>query len=199
VYALSAAVSRVELQVGDGDVEILGGGPLQVAVRRSERSAYDQAPEERRTLVEGVLRIESRCPPILLGACAADYRLTVPDNVPVTVSESSGNVRMTSYRGAAEIETDRGDILVDAFCGFALRARSTTGNVRVSTVCSPERLELRTEQGDVHAVVPAGRYRVDADATRGEVAVRGLRRAEDAPFQIQALSTTGNVTVEAAP
>jgi hypothetical protein len=198
-YAVSEAVSRVELEMADGDVEILGGGPLRVAVRRQERSAYSHGPDERRTFVGGVLRIESRCPRIVVGHCSSDYRLTVPDNVPVRIVQHTGAIRMTSYRGAAEVSTEDGDILVDAFCGFALRAVSDSGRVRVSTVCSPERLELRTTSGDVTAVVPPGRYRVDADTTGGRVRVRGVVAVEDAPWQIQALSATGDVTVETTP
>lgn len=198
-YAVSEAVSRVEIDIADGDVEILGGGPLRVAVRRQVRYAYRHGPQERRTFIDGVLRIESRCPRIVVGECAANYRLTVPDNVPVHVVQRTGDVRMTSYRGAAVISTDDGDILVDAFCGFALRATSDSGGVRVSTVCSPERLELRTTSGDVSAIVPPGRYRIDADTTGGRVHVAGVEAVEDAPWQIQALSATGDVSVEAAP
>jgi hypothetical protein len=198
-YAVSEAVSRIELDVGNGDVEILGGGPLRVAVRRQERFAYDHGPVERRTFLNGVLHIDSRCPRIVVGTCAADYRLTVPDNVPVLIVQRTGDVRMTSYRGDAEVTTSDGDILVDAFCGFALRATSESGRVRVSTVCSPERLELRTTSGDVTAVVPPGRYRVDADTTGGRVRVRGVVAVDDAPWHIQALSATGDVTVEATP
>ena len=43
---------------------------------------------------------------------------------------------------------------------------------------------------------PAGRYRVDADTDSGSRRVVGLTPAEDAPFQIQALSTAGDVDVE---
>ncbi len=198
-YAVNEAVSRVELDIAGGDVEILGGGPLRVAVRRQERSAYDQRPRERRTFVDGVLRVESSCPRIVVGTCAADYRLTVPDNVPVRVTQRAGDVRMTAYRGSAEISTSAGDILVDAFCGFALRATADSGRVHVSTVCSPERLDLRSTTGDVTALVPPGRYQVDADTSGGRVAVRGVVAVADAPWQIQALSATGDVTVEATP
>jgi hypothetical protein len=50
----------------------------------------------------------------------------------------------------------------------------------------------------VSVTVPPGRYRVDADSDTGRRAVRGLESADDAPFQIQALSSSGNVDVEAA-
>ena len=62
--------------------------------------------------------------------------------------------------------------------------------------CAVERLELRSRTGDVRAVVPPGRYQLDAESDVGDRAVRGVTAADDAPFQIQALSSAGNVTVE---
>ena len=50
----------------------------------------------------------------------------------------------------------------------------------------------------MRAVVPAGRYQVDADSDDGDRSVRGLTVDEDASFQIQALSSAGDVAVEAS-
>ena len=50
----------------------------------------------------------------------------------------------------------------------------------------------------MRAVVPSARYTIDAQSDTGEVRTRGLVPSEDAPFQIQALSTTGDVTIAAA-
>ena len=60
-------------------------------------------------------------------------------------------------------------------------------------------MELRSGSGDVHAVVPAGRYRVDAHNDANGQRVRNLTEADDASFTIQALSGSGDVTVESAP
>ena len=54
----------------------------------------------------------------------------------------------------------------------------------------------RRAGGDVHAIVPAGRYRVDASSARGSSEVRNLTETEDAPFAVQAISGTGDVLVE---
>jgi hypothetical protein len=51
----------------------------------------------------------------------------------------------------------------------------------------------------VSAVVPPGRYQIDADSTDGSSRIRGLTPADDAPFQIQALSNSGDVDLQAAP
>ena len=57
-------------------------------------------------------------------------------------------------------------------------------------------MALRSRTGRVHATVPPGRYRIDADSDAGKREVRRLTPAEEAPFQIQALSSEGNVLVE---
>ena len=66
-----------------------------------------------------------------------------------------------------------------------------------TAACAPERLELRSRTGDVRAVVPPGRYRIDADSDDGTRTVRGLAPVDDAPFQILALSRGGDVRIEA--
>ena len=143
----------------------------------------------------GVLRIESRCPSLVVGSCAADYRLTIPASVSVTVAAARGDVRLAGFSGSADVSTRGGSIVADAFCGFVLRATAKGGDVDVRTACSPERLELRTDTGDVTVTVPPSRYSVDADTNGGRVSVRGVVRRDDAPWRIQALSDSGDVTV----
>ncbi len=96
------------------------------------------------------------------------------------------------------VSTGSGAVTAAGFCGFQLRASSDSGNVRALAECSADRLELRSRAGDVRAVVPTGRYQIDAQSDSGAVRIRGLTNAPDAPFQIQALSTSGDVSVEAA-
>jgi hypothetical protein len=195
-YSVSGAMLGVELDVGGGNVEILGGGD-EVLVRRTERSLFGHEPQEQRTVEDGVLRITSRCVSFVLGSCSADYRVTVPQSVSVTITADQGDVNLAAHRGSAQIVTGGGSITADAFCGFVLQATARGGNIDISAICSPERLELRTDTGDVRAVVPPGRYSIDADSNIGTVDVRGLERADDAPWRIQALSSSGDVTVEA--
>jgi DUF4097 and DUF4098 domain-containing protein YvlB len=147
----------------------------------------------------GVLRITARCPDTVLGTCGASFRIAVPDNVAVNVRTSSGRVGITALNGSARVATSSGAIAVDGFCGFTLVATSTAGDVQGAADCSPDRMELRSSNGDVRAVVPAGRYRVDANTDSGSERVRGLTVADDASFTIQALSASGDVTVESAP
>ena len=43
--------------------------------------------------------------------------------------------------------------------------------------------------------MPTGPYRVDADSNAGRRDVSGIQQTADAPFEIQALSDSGDVTV----
>jgi DUF4097 and DUF4098 domain-containing protein YvlB len=124
------------------------------------------------------------------------YRIAVPDNVLVNVRTSSGRVHISGLNGSARVTTASGAVAIDRFCGFTLVAASTSGPVSSAAECSPDRIELRSGSGDVRAVVPVGRYRVDAHSDRGAVRVRGLTVADDAAFSVQAISTGGDVTVE---
>jgi hypothetical protein len=196
-FGFAGPLLGVEIEVARGDVEILGGGRSDVNVRRADSFAYGREPREQLALEGGVLRIASRCDDLVVGACSSAYTVAVPDNVPVTVRVAHGDVRLAAYRGSARLTTGGGSIAVDAFCGFVLEATAKQGDVDVATACSPERLDLRSDSGDVRAVVPRARYRIDADSSGGRVDVRGVEAADDAPWEIRALSGSGDVTVAA--
>ena len=134
----------------------------------------------------------------MLGSCRASYRLTVPDNVPLEIQTSSGSVRVSGVRASVSVNTGSGAISATGFCGFSLRASSDSGDVSAVSKCSPDRLELRSRSGDVRAVVPPAATRSTRRATPGDAASAGVSDADDAPFLIQALSTSGDVSVEAA-
>jgi hypothetical protein len=197
-YSVRGSVSGIDLDLAGADALIVGGGDrAAVEVRRTDEFAFGRRALSERRAQSGVLAIRSRCPRTVMAACSSSYRLTVPDNVQVTVRTTSGNVRFTDYRGSAQVDTGSGNIAVTGFCGFLLRARALAGSVSAEASCALERMELRSRTGDVTAVVPPGRYQVDADSDVGRRTVQGLTSADDAPFQIQALSSAGDVTVEA--
>lgn len=196
-YSVRGSVTGVTLDLGGADAVIVGGGDRPaLEVRRTDRYSFGRRAVAARRAAGGVLAISSRCPRTVFHVCAASYRVNVPDNVRVTVRTTSGNVRFTGYRGSAQVDTGTGDIAIGGFCGFALRARAQAGSVSATASCALERLELRSRTGDVHAIVPPGRYQLDADSDVGGRIVRGVVAAEDAPFQIQVLSSGGDVTVE---
>jgi hypothetical protein len=194
------ALDGITLDLGGADAQIVGGRDAPVVdVRHTDQFSFGRPSTNARSVSGGVLRIRSRCPTTVFHTCSTSYRLTVPNNVPVTIRTGSGNVSLAGFRGSARIATDAGNIAASSYCGFLLQARAESGDVATSASCAPEQLDLRSRTGGVRAVVPAGRYRIDAVSDEGSVSVRGLTPADDAPFVIQALSGTGDIELAAGP
>jgi len=199
-YVVRGTVNGVTLDIGDADLDIVGGGTqAALQVSHTDRFSFGHPAEAQRVVRGGTLQLRSRCPSALIGSCSSAYRLRVPDNVPVRVRTTSGDVTSTGYRGSARVDTSTGDVSFNGWCGFNLQVRSFSGRVRATASCSPERLQLRSRRGDVDVLVPPGRYRVDAESDEGSRSVRGVNEADDAAFQIQALSTLGDVSVGSGP
>jgi hypothetical protein len=197
-YHVVGDLSSIALDVGAADVEIDGGASGAVEVRRTDRFAFGHPARERRRVAGDTISVASRCRDELLGACHSSYRVSVPDNVGVTVRTTSGRVLIEGLRASARIATTSGSVSATGFCGFSLRATSESGDLRAAADCSPDRLELRSASGDVQAVLPPGSYQVDASSDSGSTRVSGVSVAEDAPFAVQALSGSGDVSVEGA-
>ncbi|MBI5104707.1 MAG: DUF4097 family beta strand repeat protein [Solirubrobacterales bacterium] len=199
-YAVRGSLNGVSFDVAGADVLVVGGGErASVGVEHTNEYAFGHRARTVREVRGGIFRVRSRCPDTVPGSCSVRYRLVVPDNVPVDVRTSSGDVTFRGYRGSARVTTGSGRVDMTDHCGFSLEARSERGDVSVATTCSLQRMSLRSTAGDVRAVVPPGRYQVEADSASGGAAVRGLAEAPDAPFVLQALSSSGDVLVEARP
>jgi hypothetical protein len=194
-YRVTGTLTRVEIDVRSGDAEVIDAPGNAVEVRRTDSFAFDRRAHERRGINGGVLRIASRCPRVAVGSCSSSYRVAVPENVPVVIRSTDGSVRLSAFRGSADVQTGSGDVTVDGFCGFALSVKTAEGNARATATCSPQSLSLRSSSGDLEATVPAGGYRVEADSNTGGAEVAGLQRNPSAPYEVQALSDSGNVTV----
>jgi hypothetical protein len=194
-YSFSAPLTRVDLAMSSGQVLIVGTGSSTLQVRRTDHYAFGHAAREQRSLANGVLRISSHCPRIVVGSCSASYELAVPETVAVSLHTTRGNVRVTGFRGTAAVQTGAGNVDVEAYCGFDLAATTASGNVRIAAACSPQHLEVNTSSGDTTTLVPPGRYRVSASAGAGRPHISGVIRDTRAPFTIDAHSGSGRVAI----
>jgi hypothetical protein len=199
-FDVRGSLSGVSLDVEDADVTITGGGQhALLGVQRTDRYAFGHDADVKRTVAGAELRLRSRCPNAVPRACSVSYRVVVPDNVPVTVRTTSGTVTFRGYRGSARVTTRSGDVDVAGFCGFSLEARAESGDIAAGAACAPQQLTVRSNEGSVRVSVPPGRYQVEAESASGSESVSGLDAVADAPFAIQALSSSGNVSVVGRP
>jgi hypothetical protein len=196
-YPVTGALQSLAFDLGAGDITIVGGGQRdEVEVRRTERYAFGRVPRTTRTVRAGIFKVTSRCPTSLLAPCTVEYRVIVPDNVALEIRTTSGNVTLRGYRGTAKVASRSGSIEIAGYCGNALDARTGSGPITLDAICAPPQTTLRTGSGDVTAALPAGRYDIDAESASGDERVRGVVADDDAPYSVQALSTSGDVSVE---
>jgi DUF4097 and DUF4098 domain-containing protein YvlB len=193
-YSYPGAVGHVSLQLASGDVVIVSSTSSGVEVRRTDRYAFGHAARERRELAAGTLSVTSRCPRILVGDCSASYEVAVPETATVDVRTTDGSVRLEGFRGSANVRTGAGDVTATAYCGFGLSAVSGSGDLHVAAACAPQHLELHTGSGDAVALVPPGRYRVQASGAHRRVT--GVTRDPLAPFTLDLHSGSGAVAIE---
>ena len=199
-YQVRGGLNGMTIDAADADVTVRRGGPAQaLGVEHVDRFAFGHAARTSRSIDGGVFRVRSRCPHTALHPCRVRYVLTVPDNLPVDIRTTSGNVRFVGYRGSARVTTGSGRIDVGDYCGNSFQARAGTGDIVATASCAPPQMALRTTTGSVVARVPAGRYAIDAQTAVGQPRISGLESVPDAPFAIQALSSSGSVVVERGP
>jgi hypothetical protein len=196
-YPVRGSLDGLQLDLGDATVIIARGGRrAAVQIDRRESFAFGHSATTTRRIAGNTFKLRSRCPRTVLHSCSVSYRVTVPDNIPIDVRTTSGSIRLDGYRGSARLASGSGDISIGDFCGFGLQARAGSGTIGANVDCALQQLSLRSTAGSVHVVVPPGRYRLDAETAAGRRTVRGVTEATDAPFALQALSSSGDVTVE---
>jgi hypothetical protein len=196
-FPVQGTVQGLSFDLADGDITVVGGGTRDnVEVRRTERYAFGHSPTVAKAVDGAAFALRSRCPTSLFGPCTVAYRVIVPDNVALDIRTTTGNVSLRSYRGTARVTTTAGAIDISSYCGNSLDARSGAGAIAVSANCSPPRMSLRSGTGEIRAVMPPGSYDLDAESTSGSEVVRGVDARSDAPYVVQVLSASGDVSVE---
>ena len=195
-YRSHGAVERPDgFDLADGDIVVVGGGRRDCRVRRAERYSFGDAPATAQ--VDGAaLRARSRCPTTLLGPCIVDYRVTVPDNVALHIRTSGGMSSLRGFRGSARVMTGSGGIDIEGYCGNSLDARAAGGDITLEAACAPPRLVAALRLGLDQCRPAPGRYDLDAESTSGGERVRNLTPRADAPYSVQVLSASGDVSVE---
>ena len=135
---LSASMRGIELRVRSGDVAIGAAARTEVSILRPDRCVLGHGPLERRSVRGGVLRISSGCARLVVGSCSASYRVAVPNDVPISIRIEHGTFGSTAIAALPPPARK-----VEDYCGFVLGAVPASGDVTVSTACSPERLTQR--------------------------------------------------------
>ena len=193
-YHVRGSVNGITLDLGDADVDDRRRRRRGRARGRAHRPlrVRPSAPRPSASCAAACCSCARAARPRCSAAARSSYRLRVPDNVPVTVRTTSGRrARPARYRGSARPSTTdlgrrrRRRLLRLPAAGRARdvgRRRAPTPPARPSgwsCARAPATCARR-------AAGPLPRRR--RERRRAARSVRGVTAADDAPFQIQALS-----------
>lgn len=186
---LSQQVSNVRLDNKSGDVTIRGAdGVRQVTVERTIRYVGGKPSLQSVRVDNGTLRLDGCAAP----RCDVDYVVTVPTGTVIEGRMTAGEITL-SRLGKVDVETTSGDIRADGISGD-VRIQTQNGTVNVA-LAKPGNVQTKATNGDVSVSVPAGRYRVTAETTRGDRNV-SVNSDPAGTHQLDVRTTNGDVTVK---
>jgi Putative adhesin len=203
--------TRIEVDVGSGDVSLAPGAAGQVSVRR-HLGWWGARPRPAESWDGTTLRIRGGCPLTIAGDCYLDYQLRVPAGVTVVahtssgdlkardldgdldLSASSGDVEVTGTRGQLAVRTSSGDVQASGLRSASVEARVSSGDVHLDFAQPPRMVRVQASAGDVDIAVPRGAYGVQADADSGDTTV-AVDRSPSSPYGIVAHASSGDVRV----
>ncbi|NED97340.1 DUF4097 domain-containing protein [Phytoactinopolyspora alkaliphila] len=209
-------VSRVEVDVFAGNVEIIGGTSGRVHVAAAIDDGWVRSARVTHSVDGDTLRIDGDCRGhdlIPAFGCRTDVTLTVPAGVDVVAMSAGGTVEARGLHGAAQLTSDAGDVVVAGHTGrlqahsdagdvlvTGLRAEdaritSSAGAVRVETLTPPRSLDAESSAGSVSVDLPAGTaYDVEAKS-RTQAPDVSARTSHASPHKVRAFSSAGPVDV----
>ena len=212
------AVSRVELDLDDGEITLTPGEAGQVVVERVLEWSDDK-PTIEETWVGDTLRITSRCGGSSMGIqphCTVAYTIRVPADVTIdarTVAsrievrdlsgslrllESSGDVSLTNTTGQLWVKTTSGGINASGLRAGQVEVQATSGDVELTFAAAPRQLAATTEARNVTIALPgADPYRVGIETSSGERDI-SVRQDPGAERTIDVRTSNGDVQVRYA-
>ena len=212
-------VSRVVLNLHDGDITLTPGEADQVVIeRRLEWSKSKPTIEEQ--WAGDILAITSRCAGRstfgVRSHCAVAYVIAVPPDVEIDartvasridvrdlsgdiqLSESSGDVNVTNTTGRLSVQTTSGGITGIGLRSGQLDVHATSGDIHLGFAAGPQRLTAKTGSGNVDIAVPDDdAYRVVVETSAGDTEIT-VRQDPGAGRTIGVRTSRGDVHIRYA-
>jgi putative adhesin len=173
---------------GKIDVEGIDGSTVEVRAERIARGSTDSAARE--LLPRIVIKEEStpdrvsleteRMSGIMIGAAfEVRYHVRAPKSTVVNVTNTNGQVSLTSLSGKVHAQTTNGGVTGKNLTG-GVDARSTNGGVTIDLASvGTERISLRTTNGGVTLIVPEkAKASLSASWTNGGINVSSLENLD---------------------
>jgi DUF4097 and DUF4098 domain-containing protein YvlB len=156
----------------------------------------------------GGLQLDPRCR-VGIGICSIQFTIGAPASLPVSVSDSFGNLQAGNLRGRVDLSDNSGDLAVSALTG-TIRLNDSFGNITARNLAGS--ILLVNNSGDIQASGVTGNTQVRDSF--GNIDITGLSAADvtasnnsgdvvlsfsRVPDNVQITDAFGNVTLELPP
>ncbi|MEU2616400.1 DUF4097 family beta strand repeat-containing protein [Micromonospora sp. NPDC007271] len=216
-------ITRITVRPGSGDVTVRGSGSAaEVRIKRMVRYQGGQ-PDTRYRINGDELVLDTSCgnrcsvswdvtapEGVRVRGETGSGDVVLSQVGTVDVKLSSGDARVAGASGDIRVETSSGDISVVDAAG-AVRLRATSGRVEARRLAAgvdaetssgdltveleqPASARLHAGSGDVHLVVPGGRYRVRSSTGSGDANL-AVTDDPNAPLLLDVRAGSGDVAI----
>lgn len=212
--AVDKVITKVEIDVSSGLVEIIGSDADRAALEFEATSGWNRDGGITHEVTGDTLVVDGGCDtgPFLGLWCRSDLKVIVPAGVEVAAT-SAGSITATGLSGPTELNAHSGDVsvndqtgrltahsaggsvVVDGLDTDTAKVTSSAGPVTVHAVRPPRSLDAESSAGDVTVRVPGGvSYDLETDSSIGDETVN-VQTLPGAGHQIRAFSSAGSVEV----
>lgn len=212
---ITEPVDTIEVDVGAGEVEVIGSTRDDITIEWRERSTMLSDATVTHQVTGSTLRVVGDCDGSLwFTRCSTDVVVRVPAGVDVVAESDAGSVTAAGIEGTTEIRSsagrvraedqvgdlvahsDAGAVVVDGLLAGAARVTSDAGPVTVDALEPVTDLVAESAAGNVRVTVPADGepYAVDAATDAGSTTV-DVATDPTSHRTIRATSNAGSVTV----
>lgn len=192
---ITEPVDTVEIDVGAGDVEVIGSTRDDITIEWRERSTMLSDATVTHQVTGSTLRVVGDCDGSLwFTRCATDVVVRVPAGVDVVAGSDAGSVTAAGLEGTTELRSDAGRVRAEDQVGD-LVAHSDAGAVVVDGLLA-DSARVTSDAGPVtvDALEPVTDLVAESDAGNVRVTVP----ADGEPYAVDAVTGAGSTTVDVA-
>jgi len=160
---------RVSVSVGSADATFLPGSGRRILINADLRGSLARPAFSWRSTAAG-LALNSACPPMLVGTCSQSYVITVPGGLPVSLSDTSGDLTADDLSGHLTVSDNSGNLNAAGLSG-TLSLAEGSGDLDASGLSGPA--SLSDYSGDITLTGVRGSA-VRVAGNSGEITVTGL-------------------------
>lgn len=214
---IDQTITRVEVDVSSGHVEIVGSAAGETSLEFEAKSGWSRDGRVEHEVDGSTLRVYGGCDSgVFLGLwCKSDVKLTVPADATVIADATHGAMTVTGLSADADLGAHGGDLRVENHSGEltahsaggsvtvagleaeVAKVTSSGGDVSVDAARPPRSLDAESSAGDVSVTLPGQMsYDVETDSSIGDVTVDVPER-DGSMYEVRAFSSAGRVAVTA--